>query len=150
MRAIAALVLTTGVAIAGPDARKIDVVMAPWAGNTTPGFYGSPVNLAESVVKLPPDLSKVLDYFTPANENDLDQGDTDYGAGGALVLPYQPGPKSYLAVAAGKANPNGYTYSLVDQASPETLRVYHDGKLIETILDADALRRAGLLVTAGP
>jgi hypothetical protein len=36
------------------------------------------------------------------------------------------------AVAEGKANPNGYTYSLADQHSPETLRVWHDGQLIET------------------
>jgi len=34
------------------------------------------------------------------------------------------------AVADGKTNPNGYTYSLADQHSPETLRVWHDGKLI--------------------
>jgi hypothetical protein len=75
-------------------------------GNTTPGFYGSPANLAESVVKLSPDLAKVLDFFTPNNmpntESDLDQNDNDYGAGGALVLPDQPGPKPHLVVAAGK------------------------------------------------
>jgi hypothetical protein len=71
-------------------------------GNTTPGFYGSAVNLAESVVKLPPDLSKALDFFTPADENALDSADNDYGSGGALVLPDQPGPKPHLVVAAGK------------------------------------------------
>jgi hypothetical protein len=71
-------------------------------GNTAPGFYGSPANLAESVVKLSPDLAKVLDFFTPKNENDLDQIDEDYGSGGALVLPDQPGPKPHLVVAAGK------------------------------------------------
>ena len=35
------------------------------------------------------------------------------------------------AVAKNKTNQNGYTYSLVNQASPETLRVCHNGKLIE-------------------
>ncbi len=35
------------------------------------------------------------------------------------------------AVAKGKDNPSGYTYALADQDSPnETLRVWHDGKLI--------------------
>jgi lipoprotein-anchoring transpeptidase ErfK/SrfK len=35
------------------------------------------------------------------------------------------------AVAENKMNKNGYTYSLVNQQEPETLHVYHDGKLIE-------------------
>lgn len=38
------------------------------------------------------------------------------------------------AVAENKTNQNGYTYSLVNQASPETLRVYHNGQLIEKTL----------------
>ena len=71
-------------------------------GNTALGIYDSTQNLAESVVKLSPDLSKVLDFFTPADENSLDAGDTDFGSGGTLVLPDQPGPVPHLAVAAGK------------------------------------------------
>jgi hypothetical protein len=71
-------------------------------GNTAQGIYDSTFNLAESVVKLSADLSSVLDFFTPANVNDLDQNDTDYGSGGALVLPDQPGPVPHLVVAAGK------------------------------------------------
>jgi lipoprotein-anchoring transpeptidase ErfK/SrfK len=34
------------------------------------------------------------------------------------------------AIAKDQTNPNGYTYALADQNSPETLRVWHDGKLI--------------------
>ncbi|MGH3422865.1 MAG: L,D-transpeptidase family protein, partial [Streptosporangiaceae bacterium] len=34
------------------------------------------------------------------------------------------------AAAAGKANPNGYTYALASKASPETLTVWHDGRII--------------------
>jgi hypothetical protein len=34
------------------------------------------------------------------------------------------------AAAAGKANPNGYTYALASKASPETLTVWHDGRVI--------------------
>ena len=71
-------------------------------GNTAQGIYDSATNLAESVVKLPPDLSKVLDFFTPADESSLDHDDNDYGSGGALVLPKQPGPKPHITVAAGK------------------------------------------------
>jgi len=71
-------------------------------GNTAEGIYNSATEIAESVVKLSPDLSGVLDFFTPADVNGLDGGDTDYGSGGALVLPDQPGPVPHLVVAAGK------------------------------------------------
>jgi len=71
-------------------------------GNTAQGIYDSATNLAESMVKLSPDLSKVLDFFTPADVNALDAADNDYGSGGALVLPNQPGPKPRITIAAGK------------------------------------------------
>ena len=71
-------------------------------GNTTPGIYDSTWNLAESVIKLSDKLDKVDDFFTPADENGLDNGDNDFGSGGALVLPDQPGPTPHLVVAAGK------------------------------------------------
>jgi len=34
------------------------------------------------------------------------------------------------AAAAGKANPNGYTYALASKAIPETLTVWHDGHVV--------------------
>ena len=34
------------------------------------------------------------------------------------------------AVAQGKNNPNGYTYALASQHSPETLTVWHDGRVV--------------------
>ena len=36
------------------------------------------------------------------------------------------------AVAKGKQNPNGYTYALADQNLPETLTVWHDGRVVLT------------------
>jgi hypothetical protein len=71
-------------------------------GNTGEGFYNSSNNIAESMVKLAPDLSKIVDFFTPANVNALDAGDQDFGSGGTLVLPDQPGKVPHLAVGAGK------------------------------------------------
>jgi hypothetical protein len=71
-------------------------------GNTAPHIYDSTTNLAESVIKLSGQLDKVVDFFTPADENGLDLSDNDYGSGGALVLPDQPGPMPHLLVAAGK------------------------------------------------
>jgi hypothetical protein len=54
------------------------------------------------VVKVSPTLTTVLSVFTPMDQVNLDQGDVDFGAGGVLVLPDQPGATPHLAVAAGK------------------------------------------------
>jgi hypothetical protein len=59
-------------------------------------------DLQESVVKLAPDLSKVLDIFTPSNWGSLDQTDNDFGSGGALLIPEQEGGTPHLIAAAGK------------------------------------------------
>jgi hypothetical protein len=64
--------------------------------------YDGVTDIQESVVQLSSDLSTVLDLFTPSNVFDLDQHDLDFGSGGVMVLPDQPGSFPYLAVAAGK------------------------------------------------
>jgi hypothetical protein len=64
--------------------------------------YDGVSNFQESVVKVSPDLSTVLDLFTPMNQASLDEADTDFGSGGVLVIPDQPGSTPHLAVAAGK------------------------------------------------
>jgi|HubBroStandDraft_6_1064221.scaffolds.fasta_scaffold00132_30 hypothetical protein len=64
--------------------------------------YDGVTNIQESVVKVSPDLTTMLDLFTPSNQASLDQGDVDFGSGGVLVLPDQPGSTPHLAVAAGK------------------------------------------------
>lgn len=78
--------------------------------------YLPTVNLAESVVKLSPDLSQVLDYFTPSGaktgEAYMDQNDYDFGSGGVLMLPPQSGNVPALATAMGKL---GQLYLLNEQ-----------------------------------
>lgn len=73
-------------------------------GNSDPSgtTYDGVSNIQESVVKVSSDLTTVLDLFTPSNQGSLDQSDADFGSGGVLVLPDQPGSKPHLAVAAGK------------------------------------------------
>ncbi len=36
----------------------------------------------------------------------------------------------FKAVAKGKHNPNGYTYALANQNSPENLKIWHNGRLV--------------------
>jgi hypothetical protein len=71
-------------------------------GNSDFSTYDGVTNIQESVVKISPTLSTVLDLFTPDDQPALDQGDVDFGSGGVLVLPDQPGSTPHLAVAAGK------------------------------------------------
>ena len=71
-------------------------------GNSGPGTYDGIRNIQESVVKVDSQLVNLLSIFTPSNEDFLDQNDDDFGSGGVLLLPTQPGPFPNLAVAAGK------------------------------------------------
>jgi len=71
-------------------------------GNSDPGTYDGITNIQESVVKLSPTLTTVMSVFTPNNQKKLDDEDGDFGSGGVLVLPDQPGATPHLAVAAGK------------------------------------------------
>jgi hypothetical protein len=64
--------------------------------------YDGVTSIQESAVKVAPDLSKVLDIFTPSNQGNLDQTDNDFGSAGALLLPPQEGSTPHLAAAAGK------------------------------------------------
>lgn len=64
------------------------------------------INLSESVVEWSPSMGKVVSFFSPtdagADVATLDRGDLDFGAGGVMLLPTQPGSVPLLAVAAGK------------------------------------------------
>lgn len=76
-------------------------------GNSNSGSYDGVTDLQESVVKISSTLATVEDVFTPSDQATLDSEDNDFGSGGVLVLPDQPGSIPHLAVAAGK---NGKMY----------------------------------------
>jgi hypothetical protein len=90
----------SGAGLAADDEGNILFV----TGNSDPAgtTYNGITDIQESVVKLSSDLTTVLDVFTPDNQPTLDMHDTDFGAGGVMVLPDQPGAIPHLAVAAGK------------------------------------------------
>jgi len=73
-------------------------------GNSDPSgtTYDGSTNIQESVVKVSSTLTSAEGIFTPDNQSSLDQEDGDFGSGGVLVLPDQPGALAHLAVAAGK------------------------------------------------
>ncbi len=90
----------SGYGLAADDSGNILFVTgnSDYSGTTYDGIS----NIQESVVKVSGDLTTVLDLFTPKNQASLDQSDADFGSGGVLVLPDQPGSLPHLAVAAGK------------------------------------------------
>jgi hypothetical protein len=90
----------SGYGPAADDSGNVLVV----TGNSDPSgtTYDGVTNIQESVIKMSPDLGIVLDLFTPNDWPNLDELDRDFGAGGVMVLPDQPGAMPHLAVAAGK------------------------------------------------
>jgi len=90
----------SGYGLAADDSGNILFVTgnSDYSGTT----YDGVTNIQESVVKVSPNLTTVLDLFTPSNQAALDQSDADFGSGGLMVLPDQPGAIPHLAVAAGK------------------------------------------------
>jgi hypothetical protein len=68
-------------------------------------FTNGKKDWGESVLKLTPDLKTVLTSFTPYKYNNLNNGDTDFGSGGVMLLPTVQGQTAPpMAVALGKAS----------------------------------------------
>jgi hypothetical protein len=67
--------------------------------------YSRVKNIAESVAQVSGDLTTVKSLYTPEGDlgwQVLDEQDADFGSGGVLLLPPQPGQTTNIAVAAGK------------------------------------------------
>jgi len=59
-------------------------------------------NIAESAARMSSDLSARQGLFTPSNWSQLENYDADFGSGGLMLLPTQPGRFPNIAAAAGK------------------------------------------------
>ena len=79
--------------------------------------------------------SALMGMWQPGQANEVLTGavmafESDHG----LALDGEAGPEVWhallAAVAAGTDNGHGYTYALASQATPETLTVWHDGKVV--------------------
>jgi hypothetical protein len=90
----------SGYGLAADDSGNIVFVTgnSDYSGTT----YDGSNNIQESTIAVSSDLTTVVDLFTPSNQGYLDQVDGDFGSGGVMVLPDQPGSFPHLAVAAGK------------------------------------------------
>jgi peptidoglycan hydrolase-like protein with peptidoglycan-binding domain len=79
--------------------------------------------------------SVLMDMWAPGQINEIVTGavmkfESDHG----LTMDGDAGPEVWhallAAVAVGVDNTSGYTYALASQVTPETLTVWHDGKVI--------------------
>jgi hypothetical protein len=90
----------SGYGLAADDSGNIVFVTgnSDYSGST----YDGVTNIQESTIEVSSDLTTIVDLFTPSDQGYLDETDSDFGSGGVLVLPDQPGSTPHLAVAAGK------------------------------------------------
>jgi hypothetical protein len=90
----------SGYGLAADDSGNIVFVTgnSDYSGST----YDGVTNIQESTIEVSSDLTTIVDLFTPSDQGYLDETDSDFGSGGVLVLPDQPGLTPHLAVAAGK------------------------------------------------
>ncbi len=83
--------------------------------------------------------SELTSQWKTGASNILDQGAImAFESNQGLTMDGIAGPHVWAALikatANNQRNPNGYTYALADQHSPETLTVWHDGHVIEHTL----------------
>lgn len=79
----------------------------PVTGNifvaTANGPFDGAVNWGDSVLELSADGTRLLDSYTPVNQEELDDANWDLGSTGPALLPQIPGSKTpYLLVQGGK------------------------------------------------
>ncbi len=91
-----------------------------YSGNS----YNRVTNISESAAQMSSDLTTLQGLFTPSNYVNLEQGDGDFGSGGLMLLPPQPGNHPDLAVAAGK---DGNLYLLNADSLKKVLSSYQIG-----------------------
>jgi hypothetical protein len=90
-----------------------------WDGNT---------NLSTSFIRLSPNLN-VVDFFTPFNQAALSRADLDFGAGGILLLPDQPGPFPHELVGCGKPSP----IYVIDRDNMGHHRTSDDSQIVQSL-----------------
>jgi fibronectin type 3 domain-containing protein len=82
----------------------------------------------DSLMRLSP-TGTPLDYFTPHDQATLDSQNLDFGSGGVLLLPDQPGAHPHLAITAGK---NATVY-VVDRDNMGHYNSSNDNQVVQAL-----------------
>ncbi len=86
----------------GPSTAAPNSPVFAVTSNSDQTSYGV-ANRDESVLRFSPDLTSTNGFFTDPQHANLDEGDEDFGSGGAMLIPDQPGQNPQLLFAAGKS-----------------------------------------------
>jgi len=92
-----------GSGIWGRGGAVIDPVTKNVFVTTGNGNFNAKNNYGDSAVALAPDLSRIIDTYTPQNFTYLADNDLDLGSTAPVMIPAQPGSKTpYMALLGGK------------------------------------------------
>lgn len=89
-------------------------------------------DFGDSIQKFAPPAShrlKVLDFFTPYNQDALNQSDADLGSGGLTLLPDQSGAHPHLLVQAGKEG----TIYLIDRDKMGHFNPNNNNQIVQSL-----------------
>jgi hypothetical protein len=119
-----------GAAPAADEAGTIYVI----SGNGKFNADGGGTELGDSVIRLSSPGLALVDYFTPFNQQYLDDADIDLGSSGALLLPDSAGTDAHrhLLVTAGK---EGRIY-LLDRDRLGRFQAGSDSQIVQSIQGA--------------
>jgi hypothetical protein len=98
------------------------------------GRFDASTDFGDSVLRLNSQSAiqpiSLGDYFTPWDQQTLDQNDTDVGSGGALLLPDQPGTNHpHLLIQVGKEG----TIDLVNRDNMGHFHSGNDSQIVQTL-----------------
>lgn len=112
----------------GPAADSSGAIYA----GTGNGTYDSDADYGDSIVRLTHVGStlSLVDYFTPWDQQTLDEEDIDLGSGGVVLLPDQPGSRyPHLLVQVGKEG----TIDLVNRDNMGHFNPNNDNQIVQTL-----------------
>jgi hypothetical protein len=92
------------------------------------GTWDGATAFGMSVIKLDPML-RVIDYFTPFNQEELGDADFDLGSGGVLLVPGQSGAFPHEAILSGKPD----LIYVMDRDNMGHKGASNDGQIIQTL-----------------
>jgi len=102
-------------------------------GNGTFDANSAGPDFGNSIVKLSPPVAgkfTAVDFFTPFNEQALNNGDTDLGSGGIMLLPTLTGmPHSQMLLQGGKEG----TLYLIDRTKMGHFNASGDTQIVQSI-----------------
>jgi hypothetical protein len=88
------------------------------------------LDYGDSLLKISP-AGALLDYFTPHDQQNMNDQDIDLGSGGVLLLPDQPGLHPHIVITAGK---NGTIY-VVDRDAMGQYNPNNDNQIIQSVVN---------------